>query len=152
MVKGKTPKLKEKPSLKATAPKRELDPLIYWVTLLVLVTSSMFSSIVLIPLLLLSSSFNFYLTIALIAIFFGYVFTVLITRLENLSVHHHIFAAFIIPAFSLINMVIISNSTAGVARILGLQTDKNPIIVSAFYLVFFIFPYAVHLIRKKLYK
>jgi hypothetical protein len=151
MVKGMILKLKEKPKLREVVPTKKLDPLIYWTTLLILVIANIAASIALMPLLLFSSSFNFYLMIALVAIFFGYIFNMLITRIENVDPHHHLFAAFFIPAFAVINMVIMSNSTAGIARIIGLQSEKDPLVTSSFYLLFFIFPHVLHIIRKKIY-
>ena len=102
----------------------------------------------LIPFLLLASSFHFYLIIAILGLVFGYVFSLLINNIENLGMHHHLIAVLFIPVFAVINLIIISTSFSGIAALLEIESTVEPLTVSLVYVVFFIIPYAISLIRK----
>ncbi len=144
----KTLNVKEKANLRPVAPRNNLDTIHYWTTLLVLVTANIFSAIVFIPLMLLTSNLQFYLIIAILAILFGHVFSMLITKIENIELHHHAMAVIFIPLFSVVILIVTSNSMTGIASLLGLEQNKDPIMVSLFYIAFFLLPHAINLVRK----
>lgn len=149
MAKG-SPKIKEKPQLREPEARKELDSIVYWTTLLVLATANLFAAVVMIPLMLLASSLQFYLIIALIAMLFGYVFSMLIARIEHIGIQHHVMAVIFIPAVSLATLIVISNSTRGIAMLLNVESGKDPLIVSLFYTIFFLLPHLLHISREKL--
>lgn len=142
--------IKQPVTLKSAAPSQDLDLIFYWTTMLVLVLTNLFAAIAIIPFMLLAPSFNFYLMVALIALFFGYVFNMLVTRIENIDTHHHLFAILFIPIFALTNLIIISISIGTVASIIGIEATKDPVLISLFYIIFFLTPHAINLVRSKL--
>jgi len=147
--KSKPIKVKEKASLKPFKSVKELDLILYWSTVLVLIMANFFMAIVIIPFILLASNFHFYLIIALLGIVFGYVFSMLVNNIENLTPHHHLIAVLFIPVFAVINLIIISTSTGGIAALLGIESKAEPLSVSLLYVASFMLPYAVSLIKKK---
>jgi len=143
-------KVKEKAQLKTYYSKKDLDHLLYWTTLVILVVANFFMTVALIPFLFFTANFQFYLTLAVSGLFFGSVFSLLLSNISNLDTHHHIMAVFFIPIFSLINLIIITGSVNRMGLYLGIQTDKSPIAIGLFYVLFFIAPYTITQIRKRL--
>jgi len=141
--------VKAKATLKALKPTKELDQILYWTTLLLLIMANFFMTIVIIPFLLFSPSFHFYLIIGILGLVFGYVFSLLINNIENLGAHHHLIAVLFIPGFAVINLIILSTSMGSIAAIFGRELTVEPLTVSFLYVVFFVGPYAVSLIKKK---
>lgn len=151
MAKGRAKAtLKPKAVLREPAAKKELDLIVYWTTLLVLATANLFAAIMMAPLLLLAESVHIYLIIAIMAMLFGYVFSILVTRIENLDIHHHVLAVLLIPAFALISLIAISSSTEGIAALLGIESDKNPLVIRVFYTAFFVLPHILHVSKEKI--
>jgi len=146
--KSKPIKVKEKASLKALKSVKELDLILYWSTILLLIMANFFMTIAIIPFLLLASSFHFYLIIAILGMVFGYVFSLLINNIENLGMHHHLTAVLFIPVFAVINLIVISTSFSGIAALLGIESTVEPLTVSLVYVAFFIIPYAISMLRK----
>tara|TARA_Y100000310_G_C20701427_1_gene830296 strand:- start:6823 stop:7278 length:456 start_codon:yes stop_codon:yes gene_type:complete len=142
--------VKKRVSLKPFKDAKELDLILYWTTLLVLIMANFFMAIVIIPFLLFASNYHFYLIIGILGVFFGYVFNLLISNIENLDAHHHLMAILFIPAFTFINLIIISTSIGGLASALGIETNKEPLIISIFYVASFLTPYILSTVRKKL--
>ncbi len=142
--------VKEKANLKPVSYAKELNLIVYWTTLLVLIIANLLMSMVIIPFLLLASGLNFYIILAVLGIFFGYVFALLISNIENLDAHHHLIAAFFIPIFAIINLIIISTSLEGITSLLGIASQKEPLTVSLVYAVFFLLPYVISMARKRL--
>ena len=141
--------VKAKANLKAFKPVKELDHILYWSTLLVLIMANFFMIFAIIPFLLLAPSFHFYLIIGILGLLFGYVFSLLINNIENLGAHHHLIAVLFIPAFAVINLVIISTSVVSLAAVFGRESTVEPLTVSIIYVVFFVLPYVVSVIKKK---
>ena len=149
MKQNKSRPVKVKANLKVLKSAKELDLILYWSTLLLLIMSNFFMTIVIIPFMLLASSFHFYLMIAMLGLVFGYVFSLLINNIENLSVHHHLIAVLFIPVFAVINLIIISTSIGSIASLFGIETRVEPLTVSIVYAVFFLVPYTISMINKK---
>ena len=143
-------RVKEQARLREHTPSKELDLVIYWTTLLVLVLVNLFATIVITPFLFFVSSLHFYLIIAIFGIFFGYVFNLLLTRIENLDTHHHMLAVLFIPALALINLIVITSSISSLAAVFGIESYKDPLLVSLFYILFFLLPYGIHIAQERI--
>ncbi|MBI2664718.1 hypothetical protein HYX10_05270 [Candidatus Woesearchaeota archaeon] len=126
----------------------ETDLILYWTTLLVLITANFFMAIVIIPFMLFAESYQFYLLIALLGLIFGYVFSMLINNIENLQPHHHLVAVCFIPAIAVVNLFVISASTAGLANALGLKPSTEPLTISIVYIASFLAPHAISFAKK----
>ena len=127
---------------------RELDILIYWTTLLVLAVANFFVAVALIPFLVLSTSFHFYLLISLLGLFFGYVFNLLVSTMQAIDRQHHMIAAAFVPLSALMNLAIISASASTISVLLGIEGAANPFVVSTVYVAFFVMPYAIRMISR----
>lgn len=142
--------VKEKAELRNVLPVKELNHIVYWTTLLILFMANLFMTMAIIPFLLLAFSFDFFLILAALAIFSGYVFTHLVSRIENLDRRHHLLAVFSIPVFAIINLIIVSSSLEGMTSLLGIASKKEPVTVSIVYAAFFLLPYIISMARKRL--
>ncbi len=141
--KSKTIIVKEKANLQPFARSKELNHIVYWTTILILFIANLFMAIAMIPFILLAFSFDFYIILALLGTFSGYVFTHLIRNIENLDRHHHMIAVLTIPVFAIINMIIVSTSLESMTKLLGIASQKDPVTVSLVYAIFFLLPYVM---------
>ncbi len=148
--KSKTIIVKEKANLQPIASSKELNHIVYWTTLLVLFIANLFMAMAIIPFILLAFSFDFYLILAALGAFSGYVFTHLIRNIENLDRRHHMIALLSIPAFAVTNLIIVSTSLEGLTKLLGIASQKEPLTVSLVYAIFFLLPYLIEMARKRL--
>ena len=139
---------KEPAKLRRISPSKQLDALIYWTTLLVLTLANLFAAIAITPFMFIAPSLPFYILVSFIALFFGFIFSMLVTRLENIDRHHHILAAFFIPSLALFNLIVLAHSTARFAEILGIKTTKDLLLTGFVYIVFFMIPHSVHIAKK----
>ena len=129
---------------------KELDNIIYWTTILVLVVANFFVLLAIIPLLFIASNLHFYLLLAILGLLFGYVFSLLIHNIENLNVHHHLFAILFVPIFAALNLMIIATTFGGFAGLFGLELNKDPVTLGIFYSIFFVLPYFTLAGKRKL--
>ncbi len=141
--------VKEKANLQPFARSKELNHIVYWTTLLILFVANLFMAMAIIPFILFAFSFDFYLILAALGAFSGYVFTHLIRNIENLDRRHHLIAAFSIPAFAITNLIIVSTSLEGMTTLLGIASQKEPLTISLVYAIFFLLPYLISMARKR---
>jgi len=121
---------------------KTLDSLIYWVALLIAITGNFILSVVLVPFMLILSGYMLYLTIFVVGISFGSLFTIIFGYLRKLETTHHIIAGIFIPAIAMINIYIITNLSNKLIEILELNTIKHdPLSISFTYIISFVAPY-----------
>ena len=125
------------------------DTIIYWTTLLILTITNTFAAITITFLAIFTTTTVFNLFLTAIAILFGYVFSLLITRIENLSTHHHLAAITLIPTFSIISILAISSSAPKIAKALGTATSFEPETAAIIYAIAFTAPYIITLCLKE---
>ncbi len=123
---------------------KQMNPIVYWLTLIVAIVANMVVSVVLIPFLLtVKSAVTLYLIVALLAISFGFFFNLLLTDMEHVDPRHHVIAGIFIPALSIINIIIVINITSVLDTVLfGAQFKQNAVVIGLIYVVAFIIPYA----------
>jgi hypothetical protein len=125
-----------------SASMRFLEQTAFWVALLVAVTGNFILSVVLVPFLLMLHGFGLYITVFLIGLTFGAVFTVLIRYIEELGEGQHILAGAFIPALALINMYMIAHFSNKLELLLVLSTPPHsPVGISITYVIAFVLPY-----------
>ncbi|MFC1727872.1 hypothetical protein ACFLZ7_00200 [Nanoarchaeota archaeon] len=122
---------------------KRMNPLLYWMTLIVAIVGNMVISVVLIPFLIaVQSIIALYSIIALLGLAFGFLFSVLLTDIEHIDPKHHVIAGIFIPILALINIFIIVNITNTIDKVIfGAQIQGNAIIISGIYVLAFIGPY-----------
>jgi hypothetical protein len=123
--------------------KRTASLILYWSTILFLTLMNFMIALVLTPFLLATPTIQLYLIIALLGLFFGYIFNLLITRIEFLEKQHHFFAAFFIPFVAVITILTILSSVGSIAATLGLEITQDPEITLTLYAAAFIAPYVL---------
>jgi len=118
-----------------------LDKFVYWFSLLIATIGNLIISISLIPVLITLKNFQLYFVIATLGLAFGLLFELLIRSIENLEIKHHLFLGILIPIIAVINLIIISNN---MKRLIGIESQQNPIIIGATYSIAFILPYILY--------
>ncbi|MFH1317207.1 MAG: hypothetical protein ABII01_06825 [Candidatus Woesearchaeota archaeon] len=131
-----------------------LDKLIYIFIFIVAVFANIVMSIFLIPLLIvMESTSSFFLIIISLALISGVIFTFLIYEIESLEKKHHILLGIIVPLIALVNIIIIVFiSNRLLDQLNTFKVHQNPIIVPVLYIIFFLLPYIISLLKNKQYK
>jgi hypothetical protein len=107
---------------------------------------------VIIPMMFMIHGLALICLVFIIALFFGWIFYILIKNIENMEVHHHIIAGLFIPAIALVNVFIIVNIGN---RIIQTNMPKlltiplaDPLQVSMVYAIGFTVPYLLSQLKK----
>lgn len=124
---------------------KKMNPILYWMTLIVAIIGNMIISVILIPLLIaIESAVALYSIIALLGLAFGFLFNVLLIDIEQIDPKHHVIAGIFIPVIALINIFIVVNITNIIDQaIFGTQIQQNAFIIGIIYVAAFIGPYLV---------
>jgi len=124
---------------------KQMNPVLYWMTLIISIVANMVISVVLIPFLLtVKESYVLYSIVALLALAFGFFFNLLLTDIENVDPKHHVIAGLFIPALAVINILIVINVTSVLDKVLlGGQFTQNLFMIVVIYVISFIAPYLV---------
>jgi len=127
------------------------DKFVYWLALLVSITGNFIISVVLIPVLISMSSLLLYGMIAILALIFGFLFSLLMGDIGDLDKRHNVISEVFIPAIAIINMFVFVRLSNYLATLMGRNT-QNPILISIIYVFFFSAPYLYGKIKKRLEK
>ena len=122
---------------------KDVNRIIYWMALLVLIISNLVVAVVLIPLLLALNPFPLYLIVMLVGVFIGLIFNHLIKDVEHLERKHHLFAGILIPVVGVVDLFIVVAVANKLAKILLIPTQNDPLTVSLVFVASFLFPYVV---------
>lgn len=124
---------------------KQMNPIVYWMTLIVSIIANMVVSVVLIPFLLaVKDAWTLYLIVGLLALAFGFFFNLLLNDIEHIDPRHHVIAGIFIPALAIINIFIVLNVTTAIDKVLfASQFSQNAIMIAIVYVVAFIAPYGV---------
>ncbi len=133
---------------------KSMNPLVYWLSLVISIIANMVVSVVLIPFMLaVNNAVTLYSIVALLALSFGFFFNLLLTDIEHIDPRHHVIAGIFIPALALINILIVVNVTNVIDKVLfGAQFSQNEMAIALVYVVAFIAPYLVSILIEKLHK
>lgn len=121
---------------------RHLNPVIYWMVLLVAIIGNLILAVAMIPFLLVIGTIQLYFFIALMGFIFGLLFDLLLRTLEHLEAKHHIIAGAFIPALALINVYVMVNIANSLSQVIQSNIHQNPLLVGIVYVIAFISPYA----------
>ena len=124
---------------------KKMNPILYWLVLILAIVASMVISVVLIPFMLaVESTIGLYSIIALLALSFGFFFRLLLTEIEYVDPKHHVIAGVFIPALAIINIVIVINVTTVIDKIFfGARFSQNVVAIGIIYVVSFVAPYLI---------
>lgn len=124
--------------------------ILYWSTILFLTLMNFFVAMVLVPFFLAAPSFALYMSVAIFGLLFGQLFNLLMTKIEDLERHHHIFASTFIPLIGLASMLAALSSVESIASSLHITLTQNPKVTVLIYVAAFLLPNAVtRIIQRK---
>lgn len=123
--------------------RRRMNPLIYWIALLVAIIGNFIVSVILIPFLLVLQGVILYSIIILLGIVFGALFSLLLRDIERASAQKNMVIGWIfIPAIAAINIYVVANISNELKEILIKSAIiQNPLTISITYVAAFILPY-----------
>ena len=121
--------------------KKSSNRILYWTSILILITINILIAILLVPVLLVLKGFGLYLVIASLALIFGLIFNFLITDIEHIERKHHLIAATLIPLIAIVNIFAIVGVANRIDEVLKIPISHNPIPISFVYVFIFILPY-----------
>ena len=120
---------------------RLIDFSLYWILLLLTITGNFILSVALVPFLLVLKGTTLYLSLFMIALAFGILFSFLLHSIDRLENRKHILATVFIPALALINVAIFAILSNKLITFLHLTTPPhNPFVVGAVYVLGYILP------------
>ena len=123
---------------------KEADAWMNYVLLIVAIIGNMIIAIMLVPFLLAFKTIPLYITIALIAVMFGYLFATIIRGLDE-KARGGVIAGLFLPAIALINSYFMVEFANFVTTTLTLPNEiHSPIIITAIYTSAFIAPFLFH--------
>lgn len=122
---------------------KNMNPILYWLSLIIAIIGNLFISVILIPFLIVLSSYHLYFVIAVLAVTFGTIFNFLINAIEHIEPAHHIIAWAFIPAIAVINIFIIVNVANELGSVFQSPIHQNPVLVSIIYVAAFMLPFGV---------
>lgn len=122
-------------------------PIIYWTGLFIAIIGNLLLSVTLIPFLMILSTAQLYIILAIIGVVFGAMFNLIIKDIEHVDQSHHIMAGIFIPSIALITVYIMTNVANRFNEIIKNPNPHNAIVLSVIYLVCFSAPYFVYKLR-----
>lgn len=122
----------------------------FWSALLVIIFANLLVSLILIPFLIVLSSWMLYITVAILAGITGFLYNFLIMDIGHLEKKHHLAAGIIVPLLALINLFItISVSNRFITDLKIKNPLHNPWLVGIVFIIAFILPYFIDILRKR---
>lgn len=121
-----------------------IDLSIFWVMLIIAIIGNFILSVALVPFLITLKGAILYLSLFMIALSFGILFSFLLHSIDKLGGKKHILATVFIPSLALINVVIFAILSNKIIALLHLTTPPhNPIAIGAVYVLGYILPEAI---------
>lgn len=117
--------------------------ILYWATLLIILTANLLLSVVLIPLLLVLEAAPLYALLVLLGLASGTLFAQLVKSISGLHMHHHILALLFLPTIALLDILVISSISQKIGSVLQLQPTVSPILLALTYVIAMLLPYLV---------
>ncbi len=121
-----------------------LEKKIFLVLLMLIIAGNFAIAVALIPILLVVRGLALYLILAVMGLFFGLLFELVIRSIEYFERKHHIILVILIPIISLAIVYVISKTSNSFTKSLNLNNFHDPVIVALVYAVSFVMPYLVY--------
>ncbi|HLC33202.1 MAG TPA: hypothetical protein VJJ82_05215 [Candidatus Nanoarchaeia archaeon] len=123
---------------------RVIDVSLYWVMLFLAIIGNLVLSVAIVPFLLVLKGITLYLSLFMIALSFGILFSFLLHSIQKLASRKHILATVFIPALALINVAIFAILSNKLIAMLHLTTPPhNPFLIGAVYMLGYVLPEAL---------
>ena len=132
---------------------KRIDLFVYWTALIIAIVLNVVVSGIILPMMFMIQGLSLVVMVFVIALFFGWVFYILIKDIENMELHHQIIAGLFIPAIALVNVFVIVSIGN---RIIQLDMPQllnipvsHPLQISIVYAIGFTVPYLISQLKKK---
>ncbi len=146
----KTLKIFEKAEQKKRPALILLDKLVYWMGLLLAIVGNFIISIVLIPILITMPALLLYITLVILAVTFGLLFSLILGDIGSLNRQRFIIANIFIPMMAVINIFVVVNIANYISQRFNLELVHNPYLVSILYVLAFSSPHIIQKIQKRI--
>jgi hypothetical protein len=124
--------------------RKKMNRILYWSTLILVIVANTIVSIIMVPFLLVLSTFSLYFIIGILGLVLGSLFNLLIRDIEHVDPKHHVVAGVFLPAIAIVNIYIMVNFANRFNEALNISPiHQNPIIVSLIYVIAFLLPYVI---------
>ena len=131
---------------------KSLESIIFWIALTIMILGNLIVAISVIPLVMILSSQNLYITIAIIGLVLGMLFNFLIDEMSHIETHHHLITAVFIPIIATLSLFIITTFSNYLVLALGINVQiENPVFVGVIYAVFLSVPYLIGRVEKAMH-
>jgi hypothetical protein len=128
---------------------RFVDSSLYWLLLIIAIIGNFIVSVVLVPFLIALKGWPLYLSLLLISVSFGGMFSFILHNLEQLKSKQHIIASVFIPCLALINVAIFAMLSNKLIILMKLGTPPhNPLLIGAVYVFGYVLPGSLAHLRK----
>lgn len=127
--------------LKDAPAHRDMQLMLYWFVILIMVVLTLLISIYLVPFFLVLSSPYIFLIVFLLSLAFGAMFNNLVVHLEHLETSHYVVAGIIIPLVAISALFLTTHVATYMAALLDLPIRQDPFAVGIVYLIGFLLPY-----------
>jgi len=122
--------------------------IVFWTAIIIIVFTNLILSLVLIPFLIVFSSWILYSIIILLAGAIGFLYNYLITDIGHLERKHHIAASIIVPLIALVNMILMIYVSNQFIKDLKVKNPlHDPWLISIIFVLAFILPFIIDQIR-----
>ncbi|MBW3014995.1 hypothetical protein KY330_01085 [Candidatus Woesearchaeota archaeon] len=121
----------------------------FWLGLIVLTLCMLGIAFFLIPFFIVVTNYFLHFVIMALAIVFGLLFDFIIKDIEHLDTKHHVFAALYIPIMAISFLAISVAISNRVDELLGVTLHRTPWGISIVFVITFMVPYLISLIKKK---
>jgi len=128
---------------------KTMTGLLFWIALLVLTVCMIGLALFLIPFMIVIRSVFLQFIVMALGVIFGLFFVVILEDMEHLEKKHHVIAAFYIPIMAIAFLTISVGISRRIETILGIELVHSPFVVSAVFVITFMLPYFISLMRKR---
>ncbi|MCX6710006.1 MAG: hypothetical protein NTV63_03590 [Candidatus Woesearchaeota archaeon] len=125
-----------------------MDSAVYWIGLILMIVGNIVLSVIMIPTLIVLSKTALYFILIVISLAFGTMFSLLLNQIEAIQ-GKKIIAPLFIPALALINIYYITSVSNTFSSRLNIQKVNSPVAMGIVYAFFFILPYIIFWLTKK---
>ena len=130
---------------------KNLESIIFWVALSMMILGNIVVAIGIIPMVMVLSSQNLYITIAIIGLVLGVLFNFLMDEMTHLETHHHLITAVFIPVIAALSLFIITTFSNYLVLALGMNIPVgNPLLMGVIYAGSLSLPYIVRRVEKSI--
>lgn len=134
---------------KKSGVERKMEHFVAMTAMLLLIFTNILGALLLIPFLLFFEGIAQYVIILLFAVGFGLIFNFMIHSIEHLGDKHHLIAGIIVPIFALLDIVVLFTLLEKIKEVLKVQTEYNYTFIIVLFVVAFLIPYIIDIMRGK---